>query len=523
MKKLPLGIQSFEKMIEHNNVYVDKTQYIYDLINNGSYYFLARPRRFGKSLLLSTLEQLFSNNRVLFQGLWINSSDYEWKAYPVILLSMGGLEYGSGALLRNSLMWQLQELGKKQRIDLKEAPSPQARLKILVEHLYAAGNPVVLLIDEYDYPINNNLTNPVVAEECRTVLRSFYAMIKELDPYLHFVLITGVSRFTQTSIFSGLNNLTDISFNGRFAALLGYTFQELSLFFSEHVNQLSLKKKQSWSDTLEAIELWYNGYQFSGDQEVKVHNPFSVLSCLNDKEFENYWFRTGTPSFLLQIIKTKQFSPLDFQNISLSRYEIDQMDIEHISLKTLLLQTGYLTIKSYDPETQNYQLVFPNREVQISFFSYLLNMISSFEINVISDFARNLTHALLEDNLERFFLLLQTFFADIPSGIQIPNQEKYYQSILFVLTKLLGISVEAEVMTNIGRIDMVIQTPNHIYIFEFKVNKSAEEALAQIEEKRYCQKYLTSSKQIVLVGASFSLHDRNIIEWAVKDKNSFLL
>ncbi|MBA3954616.1 ATP-binding protein [Candidatus Dependentiae bacterium] len=515
IKLLPKGIQSFQK-IRGNYIYVDKTKQIYDIISQGSYYFLSRPRRFGKSLLISTLKELFSGNKELFKGLWIEQSDYDWCTYTVIQLNLSALATTSGQALYNDLVWKIEEIARSYSIDVNQAPSLQTKFTSLVEQL-AKINKIVILVDEYDYPIINNIAKSDVALECRNILRDFFGVIKDLDAHIHFVFITGVSKFSKTSIFSGLNNLEDITLYPQADTLLGYTFEEVSTYFNFYIKKIAVQKKKTSVEILSELKHWYNGYQFSEEQQHKIYNPYSVLLFLGSGRFLNYWFETGTPSFLLNLIKNKQFSVTQLDFIELGFNELGTIEIEDIPIATLLFQTGYLTIKSYNSETENYKLGFPNFEVESSFLKHLLKLFSRVDLSTINEFSVKLKKSLEHNNVDLFCRLLQTFFADIPSGIQIPHLEKYYQTILFILAKVLNLSVNVEVMTNIGRIDMTIETLTHIFIFEFKVQGSAQEALQQIEEKNYHQKYLMNNKEIVLVGVKFDMKKRNLYEWLIKE------
>lgn len=516
LKLLPKGIQSFEKMINNNYIYVDKTKNIYDMITTGSYYFLSRPRRFGKSLLVSTLFELFSGKKELFKGLWIEKSDYDWQKHPVIHLSLSAIASNNPQALHDDLLWKLESIATAYNIDLSKPPSLQAKFEHLVIELSKIKS-VVILVDEYDYPILSNVNSLELASECRNILRTFFAVIKDLDPYLHFVFFTGVSKFSKTSIFSGLNNLEDLTVTSQGATLLGYTQAELITYFEPYIEKVAIQNNSASVQIIETMKLWYDGYQFCSDSMHKVYNPYSVLLFLSSGNFLNYWFETGTPTFLINLIKKRDFAITTLDTIKVSTEELGTIDIEDIPIPTLLFQTGYLTIKSYDAETKNYHLVFPNFEVESSFLKHLLKMFAKLDVSTISEFAFRLTKAVQENNIDLFCRLLQTFFADIPSGIQIPHLEKYYQTILFVLAKILGLVVHVEVMTNIGRIDMTIETTNNIHIFEFKIQGSAQEALHQIEEKKYYQKYLMSQKKITLIGVLFDLKKRNIDDWIIKN------
>ncbi|MBA3954250.1 ATP-binding protein [Candidatus Dependentiae bacterium] len=516
MKKLPLGIQTFEKIIADDYIYVDKTEYIYSLINRtkGDYYFLSRPRRFGKSLLVSTLKELFSGNKHLFKDLWISTTNYDWQQYPVIYLDFSRIDHATVEELKISLSWTLTTLAEKYNIVLTDAPTLGAKLSTLIEKL-SQINKVVVLIDEYDKPILDHLHNPDMAQAQQAVLRDFYATIKSMEAHLRFIFMTGVTKFSKTSVFSGLNNLQDLTLNSLASALLGYTHKEIDTYFKSIITRTAQSQGVSYDTLRETIKAWYNGYQFS-QTPIKVYNPYSVLLYLSSGQLLNYWFETGTPSFLVQLIKAKDYPIEAIEHAEISALEMGSFDIDHIDVITLLLQTGYLTINSYNEQTRNYQLRYPNEETKISFLYYFVNSLTTTSVSLFSNNIFKLTQALKQNNLDLFFSTLQIFFAAIPYNMQLA-QEKYYQSIFYVIVTLIGAYTHAEVTTNKGRIDAVIETTSHIYIFEFKLDQSATIALAQIEDKQYYQKYLHSTKHIVLVGASFSTQNRNIKEWIIKD------
>lgn len=519
LQLLPKGLNSFEKMITNDYVYVDKTKHIYDIITNGSYYFLARPRRFGKSLLVSTCSMLFTGKKELFKGLWIEKSDYDWRPHPVIHLSLVATACSSAQSVRDDLIWQLEQVAAIYSVDISKAPSLETKFKSLVVQLAKTDSGVVILIDEYDHPIIKNINNSELAVQCRDVLRDFFGVIKDLDDYLKFVLITGVSKFSKTSIFSGLNNLEDLTVSERGATLLGYTPDELTTYFEPYLKKVAKQNNVSYEKIIEQTKLWYDGYQFCENPDKNVYNPYSVLLFLDSGKYLNYWFETGTPTFLLDLIRTKNYPVTNLDDIRASADELGTIEVDDIPITPLLFQTGYLTIDSYNPATKNYHLKLPNLEVKESFLKYLLKQFTKITLGGINEFALQLTNTLEANDVDQFCQLMQVFFADIPSGIQIPRRERYYQSILFVLAKILGLTVNVEIMTNIGRIDLTIETAKHVYIFEFKMDGSPEKALHQIEEKKYYQKYLMASKKIVLVGVLFDIEKRNIDSWVVKKIN----
>jgi hypothetical protein len=513
MKKLPIGIQTFEIMAAEGYVYVDKTKHIYDLITRGRYYFLSRPRRFGKSLLISTLKDIFLGNKDLFKDLWIYTSSYDWSKHPVIHLDFSEVAHATSEQLAADLSWNLDILAKEYGLDTTSAPSAQAKLKMLVRYLAKKHIPhrVVILIDEYDYPILNHLHNTEVAKAHQALLRSFYAAIKSLNAYLEFVFVTGVSKFSRTSIFSGLNNLKDITNTSQGASLLGYTEEELAYYFKDHIQNIAKKQKSSFDKIIEQMQSWYNGYRFSREP-LNVYNPYSVLLYLDSGFIENYWFETGTPSFLISILRNKRSS---LKNITQGRVSVSSLgtfSIENIPLITLLFQTGYLTIKDYKPKTRKYKLGMPNKEVELSFEKNLLSAFTYLDEPDVESTLEQIREALEHNRIQEFCIQLKSLFANIPYQLHL-EEEKYYHSLFQFMGSLLGMDAQSEVSTNRGRIDLTLITKKYIYLFEFKFNQDAAKALRQIESKKYYEKYLGQEKRIILVGISFN---RNQKEFALE-------
>lgn len=520
IKKLSIGVQSFSKLIEEGFIYVDKTEYIYNLLMQGDYYFLSRPRRFGKSLLISTLKEIFLGNKHLFKGTFIANSSYTWHEHPVIHISFSSLSSSTATDLEQDIIRALERIAARYSIDLSRDKSIQMKLTSLVEQLSHKGK-IVVLIDEYDYPMLNNIENIELAEICRDILRNFFATLKDLDDYIRFIFITGITKFSRASIFSGLNNLKDLSLDPQAARLLGYTTDEISTFFKPYLTSISEKSGKSTVEILEDVRFWYNGYQFTesqnrSDQSLKVYNPFSVLLYLSDGRLLNYWFETGTPSFLMYLIKTKEYPVFALEGAEVNINETKSYDIHDMHIVPLMWQAGYLTIESYNPETKNYKLAFPNEEVRTSFLSNFLYSLTKAKESLLSNYTVKLTQALNHNDLKKFFHILQVFFADIPYILHLPA-EKYYQSIFYIILKLLGLPIQPEVQTNDGRIDAVLETSSHVFIIEFKLDESAQAALQQIEEKKYHLKYLNSGKKIILVGASFDTAKKNLQEWIAKE------
>ena len=498
-KGLSIHVSTLGKMIEGNYIYVDKTEYIYNLFQGIShYYFLSRPRRFGKSLLISTLHELFSGNKKLFEHLWIGSSDYDWQEYPVIHLDFSVIPHLTAQELRTSLNKELKLIAANYNVDINE-DIPEESLKALVREL-SKKNKVVILIDEYDKPILDHIKNIEQADEQRNVLKSFYDAIKGLDKHIRAVFVTGVSRFSKTSLFSGMNNLDDLTLDPQAAQLLGYTPNEIEEYFSLYLEDLAQDRKISISELMVELKKWYNGYRFS-KQQILVYNPFSFLYALNKKDFENYWYQSGTPTFLIHLIKSQYNSIEEIDQTELSSDGLGNFELTNIPLIPLLFQTGYLTIINYDEKTSKFKLGFPNYEVELSFTKFLIGALTDSSSSALDNLGPRLIQALNNNDIEKFCTVLETLFAHIPYNLI--NREDYYHVLFQFLLSLLSLEAQSEIMTNKGRIDLVLSMAARIYIFELKVKSTPEVALTQIKERGYYERFLHKGKQVVLVGLSF--------------------
>lgn len=509
--KYPLGIQTFAHIREDDYVYVDKTQLIYELITTGKSFFLSRPRRFGKSLLISTLESLFCGDKALFEGLAIGKTNYDFSAYPVVLFEFTKVVTHSADDVKRYIFNTITTIAKKHAVELT-FESYEERLGQLLERLFdKTGKPVVFLVDEYDKPILDKLFSDEL-QAVRGVLAGFYAMVKQSDRFLKFVFITGVSKFAKVSVFSGMNSLTDISMNKRFAQLCGVTQQELEQNFDEPLSKLAEYEQIDKKALLAKVKLWYNGYHFH-HQSISVYNPYSLLSLFYKQEFENFWFDTGTPTFLLNLLQEKQYELKNLTERAVGSKSFAACEPENMAVQSIFLQTGYLTIKSFDNGV--YTLGFPNLEVERSFYDSVSERYSGLGAGEEQSYLIELLAHLQAQNFEDFFETLSVFFANIPYDITLKN-EKYYQSLFYAIFKLVGLDIEAEVKTNKGRIDCVMQTDNMICIIEFKLNGSKEEALEQIINTQYSQKYQQSDKTKVFIGVEFDQETRNIGGYLIK-------
>lgn len=513
MKNLPIGLQTFADLINGNFVYVDKTDIIYKLVRKKSVYFLARPRRFGKSLLISTMKAIFEGRRELFQDLAISKLDYDWAVRPVIHLSFSSIPHHTIEQFEESLCFVLRRKFEAYKLTPPPTNNSALLLTSLVEMLHAQLGPVVILVDEYDKPIIDHLDDPALAEATRVALRGFYQVFKDLDQYLHFIFITGVSKFTQTSIFSGLNNLFDLTTTQQAATLCGYTKQEIEQNFVPHLEDFANKLSEKVTQTMGTLEEWYDGYSFEWGCE-KMFNPFSVLHALQNKKLDNYWMTSGTPNFLATMFKSQNPAPQVDNSLRVKSDDLVIVDLAKLPFVPVLVQTGYLTIVGQDQD--GYILGFPNQEVSQSYALWSLVGTFNKESIGIRSLGINLRAALKNQDFDSFFQQLIPMFAAIPFDIQVEDREKYYQSIIYLLCLLVGIDMGVELSTNVGIIDAVIKTDDCIVIFEFKLRSTAQEALDQIHNKKYYERFLNMGKKIVLVGVEFNMHERNIKQWLVE-------
>ena len=499
-KQLPLGISTFSEIIEQNYVYVDKSRDIHQMATSGKYYFLSRPRRFGKSLLVSTLDALFSGKKELFKNLWLGTSNWVWQTHPIIRLDFSSIGHRTIADLIANINNCLDTIAHEHALDVTNCSTIDSKFKTLITQL-AQKNSVVILIDEYDKPILDHIENPEEAKAQRTVLKSLYSVIKGADQYLRFVLLTGVSKFAKTSIFSGINNLKDISMDARYATMLGYTQQEVRDYLSDYLNQLAQKQKISYEQAVQKLTDYYDGYQFAADAE-RVFNPYSVLLCCDESTYKNYWFETGTPTFLVQCIKTGEYALNKLYQPIMTAEELGAFEPEDIKITALLYQTGYLTIKHYNQENEDYTLDFPNQEVARSFNLLIASSFTQLTYRQAKTYAARIAQTFVAQDFGELQHELQSLFNEMPYTVHV-KREFDLQIIIFSIFKLTGLEVEPEVATSVGRADLVVIFPKHVYIIELKLNKSAQEALEQIQDRRYYEKYENTGKKITLLGIAF--------------------
>jgi len=534
MKNIPIDMSNFKDIIEQNYLYVDKTKFIYDIVKRNKYYFLSRPRRFGKSLSVSTLQAVFEGRRELFKGLYIENKDLDWEEYPIIKLDYNEITNTSKERMKEDITNVLLQIAQKYGIKLERTETENIFNELIkkLSEKYKKG--VVVLIDEYDKPIISHLGKGKerieVAIENREFMKVLYDNLKPLEPYLRLVYITGVSKFSMTSIFSTLNNLIELDIHPEFADFLGYREEELKKYFNEYFVKLANKKNENIEDIYKDFKYMYNGFRFSRE-EIKVYNPYSIGKALNYQEIDHYWFDSGTPTFLIDLIKEKNYNITNIENIEVSINSIKAYDIENLTLISLLFQTGYLTIK--DEDEGIYTLSYPNNEVEKGFCNQLILHMADKKDE--APLIRKIKKAFVAEDYDDFFELIESMFGGIPYSRIPPNEESarnkelklkirlterelYYHTIFYLAVTLMSdnkLRIYPEILSNIGRIDMVIEMENKVYIIEFKCDQGVEVAMEQIKKKKYAQKYKHLGKKILLLGIDFDSEERNVREWKI--------
>ena len=511
MKRLPIAKAVFSRLIKDDYCYVDKTHYIKQLNDAGKlYWFLSRPRRFGKSLFVDTLRAAFSAEKKLFKGLFLEKN-WDWDTkYPVITISFGGGTVTTKAEFQKSANFSLEIIANKYKIKLKEELISTKFKEIIIKLNEKYKQNVVVLIDEYDKPMLDNITETNV-KEIRNELAGFYSVLKEMEVYLKFVFITGVSKFSKTSIFSKLNNLQDISLKEKFADICGYTQHDLETIFADYLHDVDLQK----------VKNWYDGYNFLGKN---LYNPYDILLFLDEKKYKSFWFYTGTPTFLLELIKEKKYYVPKLENIKLTDSQMEEFDINHIDLNVLLYQAGYLTIEKEEQFADNYffKLKIPNKEVRKGLTEYILRMFYTVaaDSNNRTELYQQIYFAIADSKPQDLQAAFYSFFASIPVDWYRKNNinkfEGFYTSMFYAFFAAQGFDIIPEDFTNKGRIDMTITTETGVFIFEFKMKTNPKNALIQIKERKYHEKYLNQDKPIFLIGIEFDEKQKNISEFEIE-------
>lgn len=513
MKKLPVGIQSIKKILSNNEyVYVDKTGFVKKLIDEGTpHYFLSRPRRFGKSLFLNTLEEVFKGNKELFKECEIYKSNYKWEKHPVVYLDFSKIANRTPEQLEKAIKTRLEIIAKKNNVSIITNDVEVALDTLITELSEKTNSKIVVLIDEYDKPIIDRLGSLEIARTNKDILKGFFGVLKPLDDYLKFTFITGISKFSQVSIFSGLNNLNDITMDPKYAGIMGYTEEEVKCCFSKHVQSIANERNESsTASVLEEVKNWYNGYRFSRN-DICVYNPFSTLNFMNKKQLGGYWYSTGTPSFLIDELKKHTSSMIPLDGTAATEEELmDINKLEEIDIKSLMYQTGYFTIKGYNSISKRYSLGLPNEEVRSAFIN---SLVKNFAPIVNMKSSEKFVTALQNHEVEMLFQHLAQGFASFAYQVFSEAKESTYHGMLLSMLYGMGFDPISERATNVGRIDVVLDIPKITYILELKLDNSPKVALEQIRKKEYFKPYTHKGKEVAIVGASFSSEKRNISDW----------
>ena len=516
-RKLPIGIQTFADIRTQGYLYVDKTALVWQIANTGKPYFLSRPRRFGKSLLISTFEAYFEGKKELFEGLAAEKLEDKWEKFPVLHLDLNAEKYDTidslNAILSNQLTQWEAVYGKG-----NDETTLSNRFKGIIQRANElTGKGVVVLVDEYDKPLLQAIHNETLLEAYRVILKAFYGVLKSTDKYLRFVFLTGVTKFSQVSVFSDLNQLNDISMSKAYATLCGLTKEELLENFKPELEDLAVECEQSFDETVEMMAQQYDGYHFHQKGEG-VFNPFSVLNAFDKLEFGNYWFQTGTPTFLVKSLQKADYDlRILMDGVESSAINFSEYRAEADNPIPLIYQSGYLTIKGFDKEFKIYTLGFPNDEVRYGFLNFLIPFYTPITDDKKNFYIGRFVQELRKGEIDAFMERFESFFADFPYELN-DRTERHYQVVVYLIFKLMGQFTQAEVHSAKGRADAIVQTPDYVYVFEFKLDGTAEEALRQINEKGYAEPFKSDNRKVLKVGVEFSAETRNVKRWLVEDK-----
>ncbi len=520
-KFLPISVPDFAQMINGNFVYVDKTRYVYEMVRiPQAYYFLARPRRFGKSLLVSTLKTLFEGKQELFKGLWIESSDWQWKPHTVLVVDFNGIDVTDAEVLENDLFSLLDEMAGEHDIALKHDSLPRTFVKLITEIHKKYQEKVVVLIDEYDKPIITHLGKGEeglqMARQNRDILKKFFGVLKEAEvsAAMRFAFITGISKFSKVSIFSDLNNLQDLTMHAAYAGMLGYTQEELETYFSDWLAEFAKIGQTTRDEILHLLREWYNGHRFT-KIDLPVYNPYSIVNVFSEYDFKNFWFETATPSFLVNLIKEQDYPIPNLENMEIPETAFSTYDLENLRLEALLFQTGYVTIRGYDGVL--YRLGYPNQEVKTAFSSYLYDSLVEITDTVQKAQFKRLHQYLAQEDLEQFIATTNAILTAIPYTQFQQQGEAYYHTVFYLMVAASGVLVHTESLSSRGRMDMAVEFKDKVYVIELKCNQPAAHAIAQIREKRYHEKYLQSGRKIFLLGINFDTAQQAITDWKIEE------
>lgn len=515
-EKYPIGVQNFESLREDGYTYIDKTSYIQRLIERGKYYFLSRPRRFGKSLLLSTIEAYYQGRKDLFEGLAISRGEHDWQPHPVLHIAFNAHEYIRPDSLLEKLGYFFNEWEQLYGSESQSA-SHSERFKYFIKQAYTVtGQKVVILIDEYDKPLLDTAGNKELQDIYRSQLKAFYGNLKTCDQYIEFAMLTGVSRFGKLSIFSDLNNLQDISLSDEYSAICGMTIQEIKKNLDEGVRELAAKKAISVDEAYGLLKKNYDGYHFSPSSR-DMYNPFSLLNALQSGYIGSYWFSTGTPTFLVEMILHMQIDLRDLEHMEERLDNLMDASFDLSNAVPLMYQSGYLTISSYDSRFGVVQLDYPNEEVEHGFL-YMLMAIYTDNRTGRSEFdVRRFVMDVEAGRVEDFMTRLRSLFSGYQyDQMDFGNLELHYRNVIYLTMKLMGFYTHAEMRTAAGRIDLLVETPDYLYLFEFKINKNARAAMDQINSRDYLLPFHADGRKLIKVGVSFDDTMRSISDWIIE-------
>ena len=511
--KYPIGIQNFESLVNEDYLYLDKTELIYKIVSEGRYYFLSRPRRFGKSMLISTFKAYFEGKQHLFEGLAISQLETKWEKYPIFHLDFNSREYKDEDSLTAELNRHLESWEKIYGTEYHNRAPEERFLHVIDNAFEKTGKPAVILIDEYDKPLLQTMNRPELQEIYRSKLKAFYSVMKTMDGKIKFAFITGVTKFSKVSVFSDLNNLDDISMWDIFATVCGITEEEIRKVLDSEIGLMAEQQHCSKEECYSKLKTYYDGYHFAPNTPG-IYNPFSLLTALKRKTFGSYWFDTGTPTFLVDVMKASNYQ-LEKLNKEVAQPDLlGSMDSIKQTPIPLLFQSGYLTITGYDSVFDVYHLGLPNQEVSESFTKFLLPYYCPIQKGQEAFFIVNFVKEIQDGKVEAFLKRLEALFADGNYQI-IGDAEKYFHNAVFIIFKMLGFYVEVEHATSDGRIDLLVKTKDNIYIMEFKIDENAESALQQIEDKQYAKPFDNVNKAIYKIGINFSTKTRRIDDWKI--------
>ena len=516
LKLYPVGIQTFERIRKEDKLYVDKTEYIYRMTHSGGcYFFLSRPRRFGKSLLTSTFQSYFEGKKDLFKGLAIEKLEQEWTEYPVLHFDMSGGKHMEKNELEDYLGYQLANKEATYGITTPQNGANNRLTDLILTAYRKTGKQVVVLIDEYDAPLLDVVHEDTSLQVLRNVMRNFYSPLKMCEPYLRFVFLTGITKFSQMSIFSELNNISNVSMDEEYAGICGITKEELVTQMSADVDALGEKLGKTREETLAALREYYDGYHFA-DVSPDIFNPFSLLNAMTNGNLDYYWFASGTPTYLINMLNKFQVMPSEIGGSEADKSEFDAPTEKMTTIMPLLYQSGYITIKGYDPETELYLLDIPNKEIRVGLYRCLLPYYIGMNTVKGTTTIAKMSAAIRHNDIDKALEMLQTYLGTIPY-CDNTDYEGHYQQMMYVIFSILDNYVDVEVRTLKGRVDMVLRTATHLYLFELKLNQSSDVAMRQIDLKEYPKRFALCGLPIVKIGINFDVATHNITDWKIEE------